>query len=40
MPMGPSDGGWLWSRKKSPPWAREEIILALDVYVREGLIGG
>jgi hypothetical protein len=27
-------------KKKSPPWAREEIILALDVFVRGGSLRG
>lgn len=27
-------------RKRSPPWHRDEIILALDLYVRCGCLGG
>jgi hypothetical protein len=26
--------------KRNPPWVREEIILALDVYVRGGSLRG
>jgi hypothetical protein len=28
------------ARRRSPPWHRDEIILALDLYVRRGCLGG